>query len=205
MKGNAYTLLYAAILAVVCATALTAVQTMTAEQRRMNEEAEKARNILRVLDISVDKGASADEVLEILRAKGIEEHKRGKLTTYGYDHPSAGRLVAVEFKGPGLWGPVEGLLCLRSDMKRIYGISFYKQEETPGMGGKIGEKPFRDRFRGKNIYGADGQPGVYLVRDKADQINEVDAISGATMTSNKVQDMLNETIRLIAEQEASGG
>jgi Na+-transporting NADH:ubiquinone oxidoreductase subunit C len=95
-----------------------------------------------------------------------------------------------------LWGPVEGFLCFEEDMRTISAVSFYKHEETPGLGGEISSAGFTGQFEGLAAVSADGRPGIAIVGDGASAPNEVDAISGATMTSDKVQDMLN---RVIAE------
>ncbi len=201
MKGNLYTLVYAAVLAVVCATALTAVDRFTAERRAANALAEETRNMLTVLDVPFDRKASADELLALF-AENVRTETRGSLAYYVYDHPQAGTLWAVRFKGQGLWAPVEGLLCLKNDLRTIYGISFYKQEETPGLGGEISADWFQDQFQGK-LVATDTDTGIRIVRDGADADNEVDAISGATMTCDKVEAMLNELIAVMVEEDAT--
>lgn len=201
MKGNLYTLFYAAVLAVVCATALTAVDRFTAERRAANALAEETRNMLAVLDVPFETKASADELLALF-AENVRTETRGSLEYYVYDHPQAGTLWAVRFTGQGLWAPVEGLLCLKNDLRTIYGLSFYKQEETPGLGGEISADGFRDQFQGK-VVATDTEIGIRIVRDGADADNEVDAISGATMTCDKVEAMLNELIAVMVEEDAT--
>lgn len=204
MKGSAYTLIYAAVLALVCATALTAVDRFTTDRKAANAAAEETRNMLGVLDVPFDEHASAAELLATFEEK-VTEVKEGELTFYVYEHPEAGTLWAARFQGQALWAPVEGLLCLKADRRTIYGISFYKQEETPGLGGEISADWFQEQFVGKVIVDDAGEPGVRIVRDGADGGNEVDAISGATMTCDKVEDMLNVLIvKLVAEEGADG-
>ena len=48
-------------------------------------------------------------------------------------------------------------------------------------------------------------PGIRIVRDGASEANEVDAITGATMTCEKVEAMLNATIRRIMKERSSHG
>ncbi len=112
------------------------------------------------------------------------------------------KVTAVAFAGPGLWGPIEGYLALDPDMRTIHGITFYKQEETPGLGGEIGAQWFQQQFVGKKIIGPDGKPGIKLVGGgKASGDNEVDAISGATLTSDKVQAMLKKIMEKIVQSK----
>ena len=196
-KGSLYTLTYAAALGLVCALALTAVDRFTESRKVANAKAEEVRNILSVLDVPADDGASPDELLGVFDANVAEEELGGR-AFYSYDHPEKGLLRAVRFEGPGLWGPVEGFLCFEEDMRTISAVSFYKHEETPGLGGEISTTAFTGQFEGLASAGADGSPGIRVVGDGADGPNEVDAISGATMTSDKVEDMLNRVIEDVA-------
>jgi Na+-transporting NADH:ubiquinone oxidoreductase subunit C len=196
-KGSLYTLIYAAALGLVCALTLTAVDRFTEVRKEANAKAEEVRNILSVLDVPTADGESPDELLSVFDANVSEEEVGGR-TFYSYDHPEKGLLRAVRFEGPGLWGPVEGIICFEEDMRTISAVSFYKHEETPGLGGEISTKAFTGQFEGLSILGADGSPGIRVVGDGADGPNEVDAISGATMTSDKVEDMLNRVIEDVA-------
>ncbi len=200
-KGSLYAVFYAATLGIICALALTAVDGFTASRKAANARAEEVRNILTVLDVGFDSAATSSELLAVYE-RDVRTESRGELTFYTYEHPEVGKLSSVRFDGPGLWGPIEGLLCLREDMTTIHAVSFYRHEETPGLGGEISSDAFQDQFRGVSILGPSGVPGVGVVGDGADEPNEVDAISGATMTCDKVEEMLN---RIIEEVRAGGG
>ena len=206
MKSNLYTIVYAAVLALVCATALTTVNELTKEAYQDNLAAKKARNIMRVLGIPFDANTPSKEIVKISEKKVKEDDDRAALYgaqhVYYSDHPEHGRLWAITFEGEGMWKPIEGLLCLKADLKTIHGITFYKQEETPGLGAKIAKAPFQNGFRGKTIYDGSGKPGILIKRAGTNnQSNEIDAITGASITSGKVQDMLNKLIDNIAKAE----
>ena len=118
----------------------------------------------------------------------------GNLQTYRYvpEGTEDPRAVAVGFTGMGLWGPILGVLALEPDMRTIRGVRFYQQEETPGLGGEIGSLWFQEQFEGKRIVSSDGQPGFGVVKPGSPSgPNSVDGISGATMTSQRVEEMLN--------------
>ncbi len=202
MKDSLHTLLYATVLGLICATALTSVDRFTAERKQANAKAEEIRNILSVLGVRTHSGASSAELIEVFE-ENVHLEKRGELVTYTY-RPSGPdsnvQTVAVAFGGAGLWGPIEGFLALDANMETIVAITFYKHEETPGLGGQIGSQAFRSQFEGKSIIGADGSPGIRIVRGTSTADNEVDAITGATMTCTKVQTMLNATIRRIVQE-----
>ncbi len=199
-KRSTYSIFYAAALGLVCALALTAVDRATEERKAANAQAEEVRNILTVLGVPFDAGDSAAGLLETY-GTAVTEEERGDSSFYVYDNPDAGVLSATRFEGPGLWGPVEGLICLEEDMRTIYAVSFYRHEETPGLGGEISSDWFQGQFRGKSIVDESGVPGISVVGG-ADGISEVDAITGATMTGDKVEEMLNG---LIEELVGGGG
>jgi len=203
VKDSLQTLLYATVLGTVCATLLTGAARFVAPYRKANAEAEERRNILDVLGVGFDPAASSQELVEIFR-KQVAEEKLGDLTTYKHPPPAGGavKAVAVPFHGQGLWGPIKGFLSLEPDMRTIRGITFHEQEETPGLGGEIGSDWWREKFKGKRIEGPAGEVGI-RIRSGAAGINEVDAITGATMTCRKVEAMLNDVIERIAAQRNS--
>lgn len=215
MKDSLRTIIFAAVLGTVCAGLLTAANYVLKPYQEANAAAEKWRNIFDVLGVPYDQDANSHNLLKLVKSEKnpggmVAEAEVSGMTVFTYHHPEAGRLYAVQFAGPGLWGPVEGLLCLRSDLKTIYNIAFYKQEETPGLGGEIGNKPqegkktFTGEFQGKTIAGA--EPGI-RIRKPGSAVaagdNEVDGISGATLTCGKVQAMINAISKRIADNRGA--
>ena len=199
MKGSStYTIVFSAVLGTVCALLLTGASTLTEPYRKANAAAEEMRNILKVLEVPFNAKVSSEELTQIYE-KSVSEEQYGALSVYVYNGESGA--IAVPFAGPGLWGPIKGFLALESDKTTIRGVTFHEQEETPGLGGEIGTKSFTDRFKAKTIFGPDGQPGIRIVRGGgAEGTNEVDGITGATMTCNKVQAMLNGAIDKIVKE-----
>lgn len=103
----------------------------------------------------------------------------------------------IPLLGKGLWGPVWGNVALQSDFKTIKGVVFDHKGETPGLGAEITLPIFTGPFVGKTIFDDEGNftsikvvKGGALKLPKAQQIHGVDAISGGTITSNSVNDML---------------
>jgi Na+-transporting NADH:ubiquinone oxidoreductase subunit C len=201
VKGNLYALAYAAVLGTVCALLLTAVAGVTAPYRQANAEAEETLNILTVLKVPLEADTSARQLGEVFE-NNVREEQRGNIALYIYS-PSEGQIqaVALRFAGRGLWGPIKGFLALEPDMKTIRGVTFYEQEETPGLGGEIISSSFRDQFVGKSIVDESGNPGIIINSDGEPAPNKVDAISGATMTCDKVQAMLNSAIEEIVKEK----
>ena len=208
MKDSPRTIIFAAVLGVVCAGLLAAANHVLKPYQEANAAAEKWRNVFGVLGVPFDENAASAELLKLVRSKGnpdgkVSETAVAGMKIYTYLHPQAGKLYAVEFAGPGLWGPIEGLLCLKGDLKTVFNIAFYKQEETPGLGAEIAGPAFRGRFRDKTIAGS-GKPGIHVRKPgAASGNNEVDGISGATLTCNKVEAMINAVSRRIEENRAA--
>jgi Na+-transporting NADH:ubiquinone oxidoreductase subunit C len=208
MKDSLRTIIFATVLGVVCAGLLAAANHTLKPYQEANEDAEKWRNVFGVLGVPFDENATSAELLKLVRSKGNPDGKVSETTTagmniYTYQHSQAGKLYAVEFAGPGLWGPIEGLLCLKGDLKTVFNIAFYKQEETPGLGAEIGGPTFRGRFHDKTIAGS-GKPGIRVRKPgAASGNNEVDGISGATLTCDKVDAMINAISRRIEDNRAA--
>ena len=204
MKGSAYTLGYAAVLGVVCALLLTGAASFTAPYQEANAKAEEVLNILLVLKVPLEPDTSAKQLGEVFK-NNVDEEQYGGITTYVYSSPEAqGQIqaIALRFSGPGLWGPIKGFLALEQDKKTIRGVTFYEQEETPGLGGEIVTEGFRKSFVGKTIHDKDDNVGIVICKPgSAKQQNEIDGITGATMTCDKVQAMLNEVIKSIVEEK----
>ena len=208
MKSSLYTLGYAGVLGSVCALLLTAASNFTAPYRDANADAEMKRNILAVLGVRYSPDISSRQLLEVFESK-VKQEDSGELILYRYTPPEDSdevESVAVAFEGPGLWGPIKGLLALGADMETIKGLTFYEQEETPGLGGEIASVWFREQFEGKKITDEAGRIGIVIKPGgKASSINEIDAITGATMTCDKVEAILNEVITtIISERNADG-
>jgi len=199
VKGSVYTLCYAAMLGSVCALLLTAAASFTKDYQDANREAEEALNILLALKIPLPPEMSSKQAIEV-RDENVLVAKQGDITTYVYSPPppDPNGAIAIRFAGPGLWGPIKGFLALDPDKKVIRGITFYEQEETPGLGGEIVTPNFRDKFLGLPIRDEAGELGIIISSRGEPAVNKVDAISGATMTCDKVQAMLNEAIKSVA-------
>jgi Na+-transporting NADH:ubiquinone oxidoreductase subunit C len=208
VKDNIYTIAYAAALGLVCALTLTGVGEMTRDRIRANSDAEENRNILAVLGVPFEPTASAEDLVAVFE-QNVRKVDDEDLALYQYvpAGTETAEATAVLFGGPGLWGPVEGFLSLEPDMVTIRGVTFHKQEETPGLGGEIAGEKFCGSFVGKRIVDAEGKPRLRILRGEGNVTSdvEVDGISGATMTCDKVQDMLYSVIEKIAQRGGANG
>jgi len=201
MNDSVYTVVFSVVLGTVCALILTAVGQYTQPYREANAEAELKKNILAVLDIDAGEKPTPAKLIKLYEDKvKIEENGAGAR----YLRMENGKVltVAVPFSGPGLWGPVYGYLAVDGQMKAIKGITFYKHEETPGLGGEIDTDWFRNQFKGKSTTRPDGSYGITVCvgGKRASGNNQVDGITGATLTSEKVQAMLVKVMKTFRKE-----
>ena len=98
----------------------------------------------------------------------------------------------IPTQGNGLWGAIFSNIALDEDMNTIIGVTFSHESETPGLGAEITTEKFQAPFIGKQILDENGQVISIAVKKNADAngMHEVDAITGGTMTSNGVNEML---------------
>ncbi|MCC8019310.1 MAG: NADH:ubiquinone reductase (Na(+)-transporting) subunit C [Rikenellaceae bacterium] len=104
--------------------------------------------------------------------------------------------------GAGLWGPIWGYLALEDDWTTVYGAVFDHKSETPGLGAEIATPPFQNMFKGKSIFDGDRLVGITVLKGagaSASNPNAVDAISGGTITSRGVENMIKDNLSDYAE------
>ncbi len=102
----------------------------------------------------------------------------------------------IPIYGKGLWSTLYGFIALADDGDTVVGISYYQHAETPGLGGEVESDKFKNDFKGKEIYDDEGDPAVKLIKGSVgpstpDAEHSVDGLSGATITSKGVQNMVN--------------
>lgn len=88
-------------------------------------------------------------------------------------------------RGYGLWSMMRGFLAVKPDFQTVEGIVFYDQAETPGLGGEVKSERFVNQWPGKQIYTEGGDVQLRVIKG-ADDNHSIDALSGATITSNGV-------------------
>lgn len=109
----------------------------------------------------------------------------------------------VPLYGAGLWDAIWGYVALDGDKNTIVGANFDHAGETPGLGAEITTGWFQDQFKGKTIlsdagagFDSNNFVSVKAVKGgaKPGDAHGVDAISGGTITSDGVSDMVQERL-----------
>ena len=215
-NSNTYTVIYSIGLVVVVAAVLAFAAKFLQPMQEANVKKDTISQILKAADIKFND----NNILETYKSNlqeailvDVEGNKVGtldkakcevytnsqlkaeitatskKLPVYVFEN-----VIVVPCYGPGLWGPIWGYIGIdKNDYKTIKSVCFGHKGETPGLGAKIADEPaFAKSFTNKTI----GTEGLYFEvtkpgnRQTAD--HGVDAISGATITSQALGKALNQ-------------
>jgi Na+-transporting NADH:ubiquinone oxidoreductase subunit C len=175
-------LVFILLLGGVLTTLLVAVDTYTAPIIQRNQELKQKTTILKVLKIDFDP-KNSENIEQLFQDNVTLENTQPKAHYLTKD----GRKAFI-FSGNGFMGPIIGVLSMETDDQTINNIEIIQQEETPGLGSRITERPFLDRFAGKTF-----SPELTLVPEgQSDSQTEIDGITGATMSSKALASILNQ-------------
>ena len=191
-NSNTYTIVYSTILVVIVAVLLALVSQVLSPRQEANILLDKQKQILGALKIDYSTGNPADIYMALVN----DTLTYDKQEVYVANVNGETKYI-LPLSGKGLWGGIGGYLALDADKNTIYGVNFNHESETPGLGAKIVELPFRSQFEGKHIRNAEGavvSVAVLKAGKHADGQEQVDAISGATITSSGVSTMLHEEL-----------
>jgi Na+-transporting NADH:ubiquinone oxidoreductase subunit C len=192
MKDKLLMIIFVLVLGSVLTAALVVVNNVTTPIIDTYNVQRIKMSVLDVLGIPYDA-----ENLESVFFENVDEKLKGAETFY----VSKNGDIAFEISGAGLWGPIEGVMGLKNDRKTIKRIVIVRQEETPGLGGRIGEDEFLNRFLDKAVV-----PTLEIVAPgKAQSNNQVDGITGATMSVKALEILLNTEVQryltLLSEED----
>ncbi|NJB84078.1 NADH:ubiquinone reductase (Na(+)-transporting) subunit C [Wenyingzhuangia aestuarii] len=219
-NSNAYTFIFAIIIVTIIAGLLAFTATSLKPLQDTNVKAEKMQNILGTIGVTgvsreeaevefnkyikeqlaltnngqVDKGTEAFKIGLKNEVKKDVEKQRYPLYVAEKDGET---FYIVPLYGAGLWDAIWGYIALASDKNTIVGANFDHKGETPGLGAEITTDWFQAQFTGKKILDESNNfVSVTAVKGgaKAGDDHGVDAISGGTITSNGVSDMIDERL-----------
>jgi len=101
------------------------------------------------------------------------------------------KTIILPIHGKGLFSTLYGFIALKANKQTIVGLKFYEQGETPGLGGEVDNHRWLALWPGKKSLNDKGQPALKLVKTTPKNDFEVDALSGASMTTRGLQNMIN--------------
>ena len=197
-NSNVYTIVYATIVVVIVAVLLAVASQVLSPRQQANALLDKQKQILVALNQDYSNTDPAALYLSLVQ----DTVKVGEKELYVANIDGATKYI-FPLKGTGLWGGIGGYLALDADKNTIYGVNFNHESETPGLGAEIVTAKFRNQFNGKHIRNAAGELVSVAVLKEGKAAGEgqdkVDAISGATITSTGVNDMLVNNLAEYAE------
>ncbi len=174
-----YTIIFTFVLTAVFATVLSVTQAYYLPTITENEANVERQAILKVLGIT-----SKFDLVTTFEGQ-VTPVTAGTSSTFAvYDEDGSPISYAFPLDGQGLWGSIRGYIGVSATFDRLLGMEFVEQNETPGLGGRIDEPWFKEQFAGVPLI-----PGENLVYGSG-----IDAITGATSSSNAVLNILNNTI-----------
>lgn len=218
MFSNRYILIYSAVMVIIVAVALTFVAVLLKPAQLNNIRVEKMQNILKSVHIE-STPKNAEELYKkfisesfVISTKGVlkndikafdvdlylemkKKPEERNLPLFVCTKDDNSRYFIIPLRGKGLWGPIWGYVSLKDDLNTIEGTMFDHKGETPGLGAEINTSVFQDQFIGKTIFDEkDDFVSVNVIKGgaKPDDKHGVDAISGGTITSKGLEDMIRE-------------
>jgi len=222
--SNKATFLFSSVMVVLVAVVLSVTSISLSPYQKKNSEVEKMKNILTSVSIHPETAQTehtfnqyitkqivlnnkGEEVTDKVSAfnidlkKELDKIKSGKTDEQLFPlficNKDGKSFYIIPVRGKGLWGPIWGYISLESDMNTVYGASFGHKGETPGLGAEIETEEFQHQFVGKKIFDESNQfVSVAAIKGGASptDMHGVDAISGATITSKGVTEMLHRTL-----------
>ena len=220
-NSNSYTVIYSVVLVVIVAFLLAFVFQALKPMQDSNVALDKKKQILYSLNIRnlASDQAYGDKYKEVIvadeiiaadgsvKAKGKQggeddgfrlesaDYKAGRLALYVCKIGSDTKYV-VPVYGMGLWGPISGYIAVNADGKTVYGAYFNHEGETAGLGAEIKDNvKWQEKFQNKQLLTADGSAvALSVAKNVTDPASQVDAVTGATLTSDGVTNMLHDCL-----------
>jgi Na+-transporting NADH:ubiquinone oxidoreductase subunit C len=192
MSKRVMIVVFTVLVTVAFVSPISLVYLLTKPAVELNEKVFLQRSVLYAAGLSLPPTPAEISALFDERV----QQQSGAAGDYYLVKDPAGQTAGYVFlqSGPGLWGQITAAVGFDAKLERLTGVDFLKQVETPGLGARIGERWFREQFRGKRgpfTTVAEGAPAAE---------NQFDAITGATLTSNFVKDLLNAAVKQAGER-----
>ena len=191
-NSNSYIIVYSAVLVVIVAFLLAFVYQALKPRQDANVELDIKKQILYSLNIRGLDGQEAEaKYADVVKS----EEKTGDQLYYASEIDGQKKYV-FPLKGMGLWGGISAFVAVDDDLNTIYGAYFNHESETAGLGAEIKDsQAWQEKFQGKKIFSDDGNLAIGVVKKVENPASEVDCVTGATLTSNGVSDMLREGLK----------
>ena len=190
------------VLTLVFTGLVSLVKVINDDRIEKNQVVKMQRVVLKVLGLAEGK-ESTDEVLRLFTER-VEPVKIKDRTMYvGYETKDRKKVKGYAFpvQGAGFWGQIYGMVAVTPKADRIMGLAFYKHSETPGLGARMTEKWFTDQFKTVKLHPLKGDEKFFYLKPPGPDHapNELDAITGASRTTEAVENFLNSELKLFLD------
>jgi Na+-transporting NADH:ubiquinone oxidoreductase subunit C len=176
-----YPLVFMLAVTVVCILITSGLYLATEERVLNNELLFLRRAVLAAAGLG--QGSDPDTLTRLF-VEMVQEKER----YYEVNVGNGSTQYVVPFAGAGLWGEISLMVGFKDDLRTLTGVAIVSQNETPGLGARIEEPWFTSQFIGKQ------GPFKMVEEGTADALDEIDAITGATRTSESFQSIMNRAI-----------
>ena len=191
-NSNAYIIIYSTILVVIVAFLLAFVYQALKPMQDANVALDVKKQILYSLNIRNLDGAEA----EAKYAEVVKDEKEENGLKYYVCEVDGQQKYVFPLKGMGLWGGISAFVSVNDDLNTINGAYFNHESETAGLGAEIKDsQAWQEKFQGKKIQDEQGNIAIAVVKKVENPVSEVDCVTGATLTSNGVSDMLRDGLK----------
>ena len=193
-NSNVYTIVYAAVLVIIVAFLLALANAALKPRQDANVALSQKKQILASINERNLGDQKSEETYEaIVSDANLDDLKF-------YIAKKDGEKYILPVRGAGLWGGIWGYVALDDDCETVYGTYFSHESETAGLGARITESEFQNTFQGKKLYAGDDKSKVALSvvkKGKEGDLsadNYVNGITGATLTSDGVNNMIQQSL-----------
>ena len=196
-NSNAYIIIYSTILVVIVAFLLAFVSSSLKEKQEANVALDVKKQILCSLNIRDLNDVDAEaKYAEVVKAEtDVDGQKAYACLVDGEE------IMVFSLKGMGLWGGISGYIAIHGEEEpTVYGAYFNHESETAGLGAEIKDsQAWQEKFIGKKVF-ANGEVVLAVVKNVEDPTTQVDCVTGATLTSNGVNDMIKQGLKAAAQR-----
>ena len=195
-NSNSYIIIYSAILVVIVAFLLAFVYQALKPMQDANVALDIKKQILYSLNIrDLDGSAAEAKYAEVVKQEAERDGQKYYLCEIDGED-----ILVVSMKGMGLWGGISGFVSIHGDeTPTVYGAYFNHESETAGLGAEIKDsQAWQEKFIGKKVFvdGSDTHDvALSVVKKVDDPTTQVDCVTGATLTSNGVNDMIKAGLK----------